>query len=200
MKRIISFFLTPVLALSLCCSLAFAVEMPPEVGTIESTDANAPRYALYIMPYTVSLQNNTYADISFYMAEKGGTFYFEDVQSISFRTTNPSGSHWKVLKHSYSISPDRFYLDLTLRDMEGDSPSSSYEVDVTYTVLPSMVTGRSLSTEDGSSIVLIPESVRVRYVEETENISCQINDESGIMLTPESVSIRYVGEMENVSS
>lgn len=196
MKRIISFILTPVLVLSLCFPLAFAAPAPsPETETVGPLDVDAPRYAVYTLPYTINLDNNTYADLVFHMADKGGTFYFEDLVSISFHTTNPTGSHWGVVTYSYTIDENMFILYTTLRDMEGNTPSSNYHFDSTHTVFPSMVTGRSLSAED-EGVLLVPDSISVRFVGETENILPA--EDGSVLLVPDSISVRFVSETGNI--
>lgn len=197
-KRIISL----VLALVMCMGLtvpAFAVPvLRSEVDALKSDDISVPQYAVHEVPYTISLQNNTYASIIFSIAEKGGKAYFEERVSISFYTTNPNGSHWKIVKHSYSINEDIFYLYITAQDMEGDKPSSDYWFENVYAVLPSQVAGYNLSAEDRSGVVLAPVSVSVRFAEEVSN-TLATEDGDGILLTPIRMNVRYVGDTENVN-
>lgn len=194
MKKIVSLILAPVLVLTLCCPLAFAapIPVPPsDVATAESADA--PRYAVYTKAYTIDMQNNTYADLVFTMADKNGTAYFEDLVSISFRTTNPNGSHWEILEYSYTINPTDFWLYTTLRDMEGNTPSSNLKITFDSHLTPINVIGYSLLAQNENGVVLPPASVNVSVVV----VPGWYQDESGIpVLNPESVGICYLGEKD----
>ena len=213
MKRIVSLILAPVLVLTLCCPLAFASPVPVlpcEVEAAESTDGDAPQYAVYTKAHTINMQNNTYADLVFTMADKGGATYFEDLVSISFRTTNPNGSHWEILEYSYTISPNEFWLYTTVRDMEGNTPSVDFGYYADFHLTPSNVIGYSLSAQDGNGTVLIPASESGRKVAGYKDESgipvlvpasvgvCMVTgykDESGIpVLAPASVRVFYLGE------
>ena len=191
MKRMLSLILAPVLVLTLCCPLAFAAPvsvLPSETEVIESSDANAPRYALYRKSYTQYIENNTYADFVFLMSDKNGATYFEELVSISFRNTKPYGSHWEVSNYSYTISANRFDLYLTLRGMDGDTPISSYELDTGYIIFPNMVTSYGLSAQSETGVLLTPVSVSARYVPGL------YQDDSGIpVLEPVSVRAFYLG-------
>ena len=174
-KRFLSLFLALVMSLALAVP-TLAAELPPELGTVQSADADAPRYAVYTAPVTVDMENNTYCDLTFLMAEKNGTYYFEKLDSISFRTTNPNGSHWRVEEYDYTISADSFSLWVACIDVEGNTPSSSAYYDFYYSATPQMIMGYSRSDADGNYVKLSP--VNVRYMGENENISWRIHDES----------------------
>ena len=161
-KRFLSLFLALVMSLALAVP-ALAAELPPELETVQSADADAPRYAVYTVPYRLDLDNNTYADLVFVMAEKSGKFTFESVDSISFGNTNPNGSHWDILEHSYELRSDRFILYVTVRDMEGNTPSSDYGFEMGYGVLPSQVMSYSRSAQNGNGDIQPPESVSARW-------------------------------------
>lgn len=187
MKKIVSLILASVLVLTLCCPLAFAAPipvLPSDVETAESADA--PRYAVYTKAYTLNMQNNTYANLVFTMSDQGGTTCFVDLVSVSFYTTNPNGSHWEILEYSYAIHPTQFFLYTTVRDMEGNSPSSNFDLYLDFPLTPSNVIGYSLSAQDANGTVLIPASVSGHEV-------ARHKDDSGIpILAPVSVSVRYV--------
>lgn len=185
-KRIMSLLLAVVMCVGLAAP-AFAASVPalePDaIGSVET-----PRYAGYEVLYTIDLENNTYAVVTFTVSEKGANTYFEDVLSLSFYTTNPKGSHWKILDHYYSLKEDMFSLCVTMQDMEGDTPSSSYTLTNSYSVSSEMLNHHRLSAEDRSGVLLIPDSVRVSYPEETEDI-----------LIPNSVSVRFETDSVSVS-
>lgn len=191
-KRILSL----ALALVMCVGLvvpAFAVPVPPpEAEPVKSANAGEPRHPIYQMTYKIDMQNNTYAYIIFSIAERGGRVYFEDCVSVSFSTTNPGGSHWKIKEHSYVINEDKFNLCVTLMDMEGDDLSSLYEYKTCYTVFPDMVVSSSQSAEDETGVVLTPDSVHVRYAEEMKD-ALSAKDDTAALLIPDSVSISYPG-------
>ena len=181
-------FMAPLLALALSFALAapaFAAPVPPEVETVQSTDVDAPRYAVNRAVYKLNMDNNTYAELVFWMAEKSGKFYFESLESISFYNTNPNGSHWDILSNSHTLRSDRFELCVMLMDMEGDTPSSSIRYDVCYGILPNQVMSYSRSAQDGNGVKLAPESVRVSW---SENV-VPVQDENGVKLAPESVRV-----------
>ena len=95
-KRIMSLLLAVVMCVGLAApALAASVPAlePDAIGSVET-----PRYAGYEVLYTIDLENNTYAVVTFTVSEKGANTYFEDVLSLSFYTTNPKGSHWKIWK------------------------------------------------------------------------------------------------------
>lgn len=183
------------LAVVMCVGLtvpAFAAAVPA-LGPDAAGSVVTPRYAVHEVQYTIDLENNTYAAVMFTVAEKGEHTYFEDVLSISFYTTNPKGSHWKILDHYYSLKEDIFSLCVTVQDMEGDTPSSSYTLTNWYSVDSEMVNHHRMSAEDRSGVLLIPDSVRVGYPEEMKN-TLSAKDGDAIFLVPDSVSITYQEE------
>ena len=186
------------LALVMCVGLAvpaFAAAVPPAAAdAAPSAEAVTPRYAVYDTLYTIDLENNTYAGIIFTIAEKNGNVSFEKGAgaSISFSTTNPNGSHWKIVEHHYSISETEFKLFLKLQDMEGDTPSSSWLADAVYTVLPIQVAWNHSSSQNTQAVLLAPDSVDVSF--DGEMCSTQLAD--AVLLTPDSVHVTFGGKGE----
>lgn len=176
MKKVISFVLASALVLSCCSSFAFAIPVRlPDVEGTASTNLDAPQYLAYTKSYTLNMQNNTYADLTFHMADKGGKAYFEDLVSISFRTTNPKGSHWKIVEHNYTIAPDEFHLIVMLMDMEGDTLSNTTRFLNDFRLTPSNVVGHSLSANDGDGVALPPVSAGIFSTEDVEYlVNCQV--------------------------
>lgn len=186
MKRFLSLVLAMVMSLALAAP-ASAAEASPELEVSQSTDAAAPRYAVYTVGYTLDMDNHTYAELVFCMAEKSGKFYFERVDSISFRNTNPNGSHWGIEDYNYTIGPNLFTLYITARDMEGNKPSSDYRFNLSYSAFPEQVMSYSRSAQDGNGVKLAPESVRVSWPEAV----MPVKGENGIKLAPTSVSVSW---------
>lgn len=176
MKKMVSFILATVLVLTLCCPMTFAAEQPSEAGAVTSMDVVEPRYVVRPITYKLNMQNNTYAVIVFDMAERGNNYYFDGVESISFYNTNPNGSHWRIVEHSYSVSDTEFWLYTTLEDVEGDTLSNETRFYNSYFLLPSMVIGGGLSAEKGDGVMLTPRSMKAVYMGGTDNaiVSCRV--------------------------
>lgn len=192
-----------VLALVMCVGLtvpAFAVPaVRPEIETVESSGADVPQYAVNQVPYTIDLQNNTYASIIFWIAQKGGTVSFEDRVSVSFYNTNPKGSHWEVMDWNYAITGDKFKLFVTVIDVEGVVVSSLIEYQLAYTVYSWEVSSPVQSAEDGNGIQA-PDSVSVRWYPEEIKNNLPAGDGGAVFLIPDSVSVWYIGEAKDVRS
>lgn len=176
MKKMVSFIMATVLVLTLCCPMTFAAEQPSEAGAVTSMDVVEPRYVVRPITYKLNMQNNTYAVIVFDMAERGNNYYFDGVESISFYNTNPNGSHWRIVDHSYSVSDTEFFLDVTLMDVEGDTISNDTRFIYSYRLTPANVIRGGLSAEEGDSVMLTPRSIRAVCMGGTDNpiVSCRV--------------------------
>lgn len=123
-------FMAPLLALALSFALAapaFAAPVPLEVETVHSTDRDAPRYALYEVPFRVYLDGLTYLDVTFTVACESGSEVFESVGSVALTPMDASTLHWDLISYSSQLSSTECTLLVFRREMVGNIPTGISE-------------------------------------------------------------------------
>lgn len=122
-------FMAPLLALALSFALAapaFAAPVPPEVENVQSTDADAPRYAVYEVPFRAYLDGLTYLDVTFTVAYKSGRYVFESVDSVALTPMNASALHWELVGYTSQLSSTECTLTISRKEMVGNTPTGAF--------------------------------------------------------------------------
>lgn len=148
MKRFLSLILAMVMSLSLAAP-AFAAK-PDDGGSAES-----PQYAVYEVPFQSYIGCNTYIDVIFTVAYKGGRYVFESVDSVSFTHKDDNDLYWDLISYSSQLSSTVCSLFVSRREMRGDKYTGLSDT-ATFTIKIENVMG---SAREGGPAVLSPVSV-----------------------------------------
>lgn len=142
------------LAVVMCVGLA-APAFAASVPALEPDAAGSvvtPRYAVYEMPYRLYIGASTYADITFSVADKGGSYCFDGINSMGWYAENSDGFYWIITDYSYTLSNNDKICHLTIfrKEMFNGTPTD-YTEKIGFTLPIDQVLG--IAVESGPAVV-----------------------------------------------
>ena len=137
MKRFLS------LVLAMVMSLALAAPATATAASLDDGDSQvSPRYAVYTMTYSLYMGCNTFLDVDFAVAYKGGNYVFERVDRVDLTHGENITLYYECLGYSSRLSSTVCELTVSRREMNGGI-FTGYADTVTYMINIDAVMGRA---------------------------------------------------------